>query len=371
MKHRSILAILVTLVSSAVLGAACGKSSPPPVLAKPQVLPEEPDEPAPAPAAPTTPAASAAPVASAPDAKSAEEKQKQAEAVAKANAEVEEAAAKEAARWTPAMHKAAQQMVNKVGPRPANFKPAMTAILKSKHRKPGNAARDKHRHPLETLGFFGIAPSMTVLEVGAGEGWYTELIAPLLAKHGKLLVAGPDPETPPGTMRAVAAKRNALMFAKSPEIFGGVQIAPISPPDLLTLGQDGSVDMVLVMREMHNWHRRKLLPGYLAAIHAVLKDKGVLGVEQHRAKPDANADESAEKGYLPEKWLIATIEAAGFKLAARSDLNSNKKDTKDYPEGVWTLPPNFAKGEADKAKYQAIGESDRMTLRFIKVAAAR
>jgi len=127
--------------------------------------------------------------------------------------------------------------------------------------------------------------------------------------------------------------------------------------------------MVVAMREMHNWHRRKLLAKYLAAIHAVLKDKGVLGIEQHRATPDANADDSAEKGYLPEKWLIATVEAAGFKLAGRSEINSNKQDTKDYPDGVWTLPPGYAKGDADKAKFQAIGESDRMTLKFVKIAA--
>jgi predicted methyltransferase len=101
----------------------------------------------------------------------------------------------------------------------------------------------------------------------------------------------------------------------------------------------------------------------------VLKDKGILGIEQHRARPDGHADETAEKGYLPETWLIATVEAAGFKLASKSEINANRKDTKDYPEGVWTLPPTFTKGDADKAKFQAIGESDRMTLKFIKVAA--
>ena len=362
MKHPSILALLAIPVALGT--ASCSKKAPPPVA------PSAPTEeavapPAPAPAPAPDPAAEAK---AAEEAKVAAEKQKQAEAVEKATAEVEEAAAKEAARWTPEMHKAAETMVAKVGARPADFKPAISAILKSKHRVPGHAARDKYRHPAETLGFFGIAPSMTVLEMGVGEGWYTELLAPLLAKHGKLFVAGADPETPPGTMRAVGVKQRTLFFAKAPEIFGNVQVAAISVPDSMSLGADGSVDAVVAMREMHNWHRRKLLTKYLASIHAVLKDKGVLGVEQHRAKPDANPDESAEKGYLPEKWLIATIEAAGFKLAGKSEINANKKDTKDYPDGVWTLPPSFAKGDTDKAKYQAIGESDRMTLKFVKVA---
>ena len=360
--------MFAALMVPAALGvAACSKTAPPPAEPAPAPAPAEPAAPAPPPAPPAPdPAAEAKP---AEDAKAAEAKQKQAAAVAEADAKVEADAAIETARWTPELHKAAEALVAKVGARPADYKPAMIAILKSPIRTPGASARDPYRHPLETLGFFGISPSMTVLEMGMGEGWYTELLAPLLAKHGKLLVAGVDPETPPGTMRAVTAKRVALFFAKAPEIFGTVQIAPIQPPDSLTLGPDGSVDMVLAMREMHNWHRRKAIPKYLAAIHAVLKDKGVLGIEQHRAKADGNADDTAEKGYLPEKWLIATVEAAGFKFAGKSEVNTNKKDTKDYPDGVWTLPPTFAKGDTDKAKFQAIGESDRMTLKFIKVAA--
>jgi predicted methyltransferase len=365
MKHLTILALLALPITFGAAG--CSKSAPPPAAPAPAPAPEAAAQPTP----PPPPAAPdpAAEAKAAEDAKAAAEKAKQAEAVAKANAEVEDEAAKEAARWTPEMHKAAAAMVAKVGARPADFKPAMTAILKSPHRVPGHAERDKFRHPLETLGLFGISPSMTVLEMGVGDGWYTELLAPLVAKHGKLFVAGADPETPAGTMRAVGVKRVALFFAKAPEIFGGVQVAAISVPDSLTLGPDGSVDMVLAMREMHNWHRRKLLPKYLAAIHAVLKDKGVLGIEQHRAKADGNADETAEKGYLPEKWLIETVTAAGFKLAGKSEINSNKKDTKDYPDGVWTLPPNYTKGDVDKAKFTAIGESDRMTLKFVKVAA--
>jgi predicted methyltransferase len=123
---------------------------------------------------------------------------------------------------------------------------------------------------------------------------------------------------------------------------------------------------VMVMRAMHNLHRDKILPAFLAEAFKALKPGGIMGVEQHRAKPEANPDESAKNGYLPEAFVIAQAEAAGFKLEAKSEINANPKDTKDHPEGVWTLPPTYELGEKDKAKYTAIGESDRMTLKFIK-----
>jgi predicted methyltransferase len=126
--------------------------------------------------------------------------------------------------------------------------------------------------------------------------------------------------------------------------------------------------MILVFRELHGMVMGKRLDRWLAAFHKALKPNGVLGIEQHRARPDATAEKSAEEGYLPEKWVIEKIEAAGFKLAGKSEVNANKKDTKDHPEGVWTLPPSYALGDKDRAKYAAIGESDRMTLKFVKAA---
>ncbi len=292
-------------------------------------------------------------------------KQKQAEQLAAAYAEFEADNAKETARWTPELHKAAGALAQK---KYANPKAALTAIVKSGHRVPGHSDRDQYRHPVETLTFFGIKQNMTVVEMGSGEGWYTELLGPLLEKSGHLIVVSPDPNGPADSGRTLYGKRVQATLAKAPEIFGKTTTAIVAPPDQLSLGADGSADMVIAAREMHNWHRRQMLAAYLKAMHDVLKPGGVLAIEQHRANADANPDESAQKGYLPEEWLIAQAQAAGFKLAAKSEINANPKDTKDYEQGVWTLPPNYALGETDKDKYKAIGESDRMTLRFTKVA---
>ena len=134
------------------------------------------------------------------------------------------------------------------------------------------------------------------------------------------------------------------------------------------LGLENKLDMVLIMRGVHGMKNNGTFGAWLSEIHAALKNGGVLGIEEHRSLPDANVDEVAKKGYVPEKWVVATIEAAGFKLAGKSEVNANAKDTKDYVEGVWTLPPTLRLGDKDKDKYLAIGESDRMTLKFVKVA---
>jgi predicted methyltransferase len=292
-------------------------------------------------------------------------KAKAAERLAASYAEFEAENAKETARWTADLHKSAGALATK---KYANPKAALTAILKSPIRMPGHADRDAHRHPLETLTFFGIKQNMTVVEMGSGDGWYTELLGAFLEKSGQLVVVAPDPNGPADSGRTLYGKRVQATLAKSPELFGKAKIAIVTPPDQLSLGADGSADMVLAIREMHGLHRRGLLAAYLKAMHNVLKTGGVLGVVQHRAAATANPDESAQKGYLPEEWLIAQAQASGFKLAAKSEINANPKDTKDYEQGVWTLPPNYALGETDKDKYKAIGESDRMTLRFVKVA---
>ena len=158
-----------------------------------------------------------------------------------------------------------------------------------------------------------------------------------------------------------------LMLAKSPELFGKVERVAITTADTLKLAPDGTVDVVLAIREMHNWQRRGELDKYLAAVHAALKPGGTLGLVAHRAPVGTQGEATAEQGYLAEQWVIDRVTSAGFKLAAKSEVNANPKDTKDYASGVWTLPPNYADGDKDKAKYRAIGESDRMTLRFTKV----
>jgi predicted methyltransferase len=286
------------------------------------------------------------------------------EKVAAGLKKAEAEAAEEQKRWTPEL---TRQVVALRDAKYADSKAALTAFLASPHRMPKHAERDAARHPVETLTFFGITPTQTVIEVGAGGGWYSELLAPLLANRGKYIVAGPDTNGPRTEMSTVYGKRLDQMLAKSPELFGKAERVSINP-DAPKFGPDGSADLVIAMREMHNWQRTKKLEAYLAAVHAALEDGGTFGVEQHRAKPGTTGDATADTGYLAEDWVIEKVEAAGFELVEKSEINANPKDTKDYPKGVWTLPPNFREGETDKAKYAAIGESDRMTLKFKKVA---
>lgn len=326
---------------------------------------QEESAPPPAPAKVADPAPAAVDPAAAAE---AEKKQKEQAAIDEALTELEAKTAAEKARWTDDLKKQTVALTEKSF---KDAKAALAAIVASGHRKPGHADRDQHRHPVETLTFFGIKPNMTVVEMGAGEGYYTELLAPLLARSGKLIVLSPDPAGPSDKMTTVYGKRVAAMTATAPEVFGKTTVTVVAPPDNIQIAPDGSVDLVLAAREMHGWQRRGNLDAFLAAIHRALKDGGVFAVEQHRAKPDGKAEETAAKGYLPEAFVIEKVEAAGFKLAGKSEINANPKDTKDYEGGVWTLPPNLNDvAEADKAKYQAIGESDRMTLRFTKVAKA-
>lgn len=288
------------------------------------------------------------------------EAEKVAQAIEKAIAD----AAVEKARFTPEMEKQIEVLRDGTY---ADAKAALTAILAGPHREAGNKDRDAARHPIETLTFFGVTPASTVIEVGAGGGWYTELLAPLVANKGKLIAAGPDASGPADKMSMVYGKRLDLDLAKSPALYGKVVRATIAG-DTFELAPAGTADVALAIREMHNWVRSNAHARNLAAIHAALKEGGTFGVVAHRAKPDAKAEESAAKGYLPEAWVIEQVTAAGFELGEKAEINANPKDTKDYEKGVWTLPPNFAEGDKDKAKYAEIGESDRMTLKFKKVA---
>jgi|GEM_PF-182080 len=298
----------------------------------------------------------------------AEEKKKaeQLEALAKDRAKMEVDHKTEMARWTPELHAEAKALADKAYP---TGKDAIKAVMASKIRKPADAERDKYRHPVETLDFFGFKPTMTVLEFGPGEGWYTELLAPALAKKGKLLATNGDPNGPPEERGTFYAQRFKLFLDTSPEAFGKVEtVAVDNKAPKLPADREGTVDMVILARELHGMVQQNKLGDWLAEISKALKPNGVLAIEQHRAKPDAVPEESAKKGYLPEKWVIEKIEAAGFKLAGKSEVNANAKDTKDYADGVWTLPPSYRLGDKDREKYAAIGESDRMTLKFVKVA---
>lgn len=256
---------------------------------------------------------------------------------------------------------------------------AITAAMRGSQRSPSARDRDHYRHPVETLAFFGFTPTMTVLDVGPGTGYYAELLAPVLAKDGLYLATNREP---PSTAAAPSehhwtpyegVRFDALLRA-APEPYGKVQVIRVDY-EAPQLNLDGKVDMVLLMREVHMMKNWGTLDAWLREIHRALKPNGILGVEEHRAAPGADAEKSVQNGYLPQAWVIEKIEAAGFALAGKSEINANPRDTKDYPNGVWSLPPSFQAGPdytpadaRDRAKYAPIGESDRMTLKFVRVA---
>ncbi|MEZ0311233.1 MAG: class I SAM-dependent methyltransferase [Myxococcota bacterium] len=237
-------------------------------------------------------------------------------------------------------------------------------VLAESHRTDEERARDMYRHPAQTLAFFGLHDNMTVVELFPGRGWFTAVLAPVLADKGRLVLPIADPNGPEDGEGVKYAKALTARMAAAPDKFSKAQTR-IQPMDAWDLGPAGSADMVVTFRSLHNLKPAEL-EHLLEAVHTVLKPGGVLGVEDHRANPGADPAKGGDTGYVPEEWVIKTIEAKGFTLDAKSEINANPKDTKDYPEGVWTLPPTLALKEQDRDKYVAIGESDRMTLRFVR-----
>jgi predicted methyltransferase len=251
--------------------------------------------------------------------------------------------------------------------------PAMTADIESlldraiaaEHRDAANRSRDAYRNPRETLLFFGLQPDMTVLEITPGGGWYTEILAPVLNDNGQLIVASFG-EDHPIEYLADVHRRYMQKLDADPGTYGKVKRILFKEDEYLQSLSDKSVDMVLTFRNTHNWIRQSEAEAVYAAIYRVLEYCGTLGVVQHRADPGADPKTSAESGYIPEAYMIDLIESTGFRLVDSSEINANPLDTKDHPEGVWTLPPSYRMGDQDREKYTDIGESDRMTLRFVK-----
>ena len=243
--------------------------------------------------------------------------------------------------------------------RPETPKQALAAAIAAPARTPANVARDQYRHPAETLAFFGVKPSDTVVEVWPGGGWYTEILAPYLARTGTYYAAAPLPNGAKG-VQALQAKDTAR-YAK-------VRIAgfPAKPGDATV--PDGSADVVLTFRNVHNWRfgGADQAQAMFDAMFRMLKPGGTLGVVEHRLREARDAAAEEKSGYMKESSVIGFATKAGFKLAGRSEVNANPRDTADWPQGVWTLPPSYRLGDTDRAKYAAIGESDRMTLRFVK-----
>ncbi|HTX50570.1 MAG TPA: methyltransferase [Caulobacteraceae bacterium] len=253
--------------------------------------------------------------------------------------------------------------------------PVLRDVIDNGPRSAADKARDVYRHPYASLIFWGLKPGMTVIDVSPGAGWWTDILAPYLARTGGRYIAAVadlgDPKVSEGARKGRAAFE--AKYQADPKLYGQVTtvgFGPVSGP----LGPPGSVDLILVSREIHDWAQ---VDGFthkaFEDFHAVLKPAGVVAVEDHRAPDDW--DPKKANGYISEAFVIAAAKGAGFALAARSELNANPKDTKDYPFGVWTLPPTRRSAPAgqppnpnfDHTKYDAIGESDRMTLKFVRV----
>lgn len=239
------------------------------------------------------------------------------------------------------------------------------AAVAGEHRTPANRSRDAHRHPVETLSFFDLEPEQTVVELWPGGGWYTEILAPVVAGEGQLIAATfPRDVANEGIARMARAFADKL--AASPDVYGEVESVPFMPPALACLGAAGSADRVLTFRNLHNWVASGALDAVFESAYAVLREGGVFGVVEHRAAPGTPVEQMKKSGYVTEDYAIGRAQAAGFRLVARSEVNANPRDTRDYPKGVWTLLPTLRLGDHDRARYEAIGESDRMTLRFEK-----
>ena len=246
---------------------------------------------------------------------------------------------------------------------------SLAKAIASDFRSIENKQRDEYRHPAQTLAFFDVKPDQTVIELWPGGGWYAEILAPYLAEKGQYVAASFETQPKEDTRQTAYYKSAGLKFKKwlsdNKARVGNVQLVTLDPPIKFSLGKDNSADHVLTFRNLHNWAMKGELEGVFKAAYSVLKDGGSFDVVEHRA----NADMAVESGYMDQNQMVEIANKFGFILTASSEINANPKDTKDYDKGVWTLPPTLALGEQDKQKYLAIGESDRMTLKFTKKAA--
>jgi len=238
--------------------------------------------------------------------------------------------------------------------------------INGEHRSVQHKNRDQYRHPQETLSFFEVEPTMTVVEIWpGGKGWYTEILAPYLKEKGTLYTAQFS-----ATSDIAYFTKNLQVFKDKilarPDIYSNIKLSTLQPPDFLDIAPKASADRVLTFRNVHNWMKSGQAETVFKAMYSALKPNGILGIVEHRAPVETTQDSKAVSGYVAEAKVIALAEKAGFKLVAKSEINANPKDTANYPEGVWTLLPTLRLKEKDREKYLAIGESDRMTLKFIK-----
>lgn len=246
----------------------------------------------------------------------------------------------------------------------------LTQLADATQRSKAHKQRNQYRHPAETLQFFGLTPDMSVLEIWPGHGWYTEVLAPFVKEQGKLTLA--QFRHNDGSLKdersifwARVSQKLAERIAEQANYFGEVAMVELDPP-LLSPQQDEQFDMVLTFRNAHIWNEDGNLFGTLQSLFQALKPGGTLGMVEHRAARLSDISSSAVDGYLDESYVIQAAQLAGFELVASSEINANPADMKNYPKGVYALPPTLAMGQYNKAEFLAIGESDRMTLKFVK-----
>jgi predicted methyltransferase len=241
---------------------------------------------------------------------------------------------------------------------------ALKAAIDGPQRTTANKQRDNARHPLQELTFFGLRPDMTVVEIWPGGGWWTEILAPYLNAHGTYYAATPDPDH----LNPQGKKGYDKFIAKlkaDPAVYGKVNVTQLWG-DQFAIAPAGTVDLIVTFRNLHNWLEQGTGEATLRSFYQALKPGGMLGIDDHRGRTDKPQDPKADDGYVRQDYAIAMAEKAGFRYAGSSEINANPRDTKDYPAGVWTLPPTLRLGDKDKEKYLAIGESDVFTLLFVK-----
>ncbi|WP_446831354.1 class I SAM-dependent methyltransferase [Candidatus Foliamicus sp.] len=273
-----------------------------------------------------------------------------------------------AAESAPAEQEAAEIEAAADAESDAAWDEAMAAVLAGEHRGASrsgapNADRDAARNPAETLKFFGLQPDSKVVEIWPSGGWYTEIIAPFVAAEGQFYGAHIPADHENERFRR-GVENYMAKLAESPEVYGDAQVTVMFPEKMALAPEP--VDLILSFRNVHNWMAFGFADEAFQAFYEALKPGGILGIVEHRGDPDKEQDPKAESGYVTEAYTIAMAEKAGFVLDAQSEINANPNDTRDYPEGVWTLPPTLRLGDEDREKYVAIGESDRYTMRFRK-----
>jgi predicted methyltransferase len=264
--------------------------------------------------------------------------------------------------WLAAATLAASALITATAAVDTKPDPALVKAVADPARKPAHVARDKVRHPVEELTFFGLKPNMTVVELWPGGGYWTDILGPYLAKSGHYYVsvnAPGDAEEDAGV-----AKFQARIAAEKDRL-GAINVTMLGSGHF-DIAPPASADLVLTFRNLHNWMDGGFTDEALAAVFKSLKPGGVFGIEEHRGRNDVPQDPKGENGYVREDYTLALLKKAGFQYVGKSEINANPRDTKDYPKGVWTLPPSYAEGEKDKAKYTAIGEADNYVLKFRK-----